>query len=244
MRGKYRQQISRETRVVIVTRKIVITTSVSGRIFFSSTHATIIYKGILHPNSRSGRAAPRKLRYSRINYFARLQQSSKFFVWSRALPTRTHSGRSQVDLLKVSRGGRLVTSLSVAMLRPSFLLLALAACALAASIPAVKEEASSTVAAAAAPKAAAPAPKAAAPKAVQAGTKSQAQAIYTSKFDNVNLDQILKSERLLNNYHKCLMDRGPCTPDAAELKRKFLDKSKYNKNIQKSMQLENVQWIL
>lgn len=97
------------------------------------------------------------------------------------------------------------------MLRLSFLLLALAACALAASVPAAKEEASSTVAAAAAPKAA--------PKAVQPATKTQA--IYTSKFDNVNLDQILRSERLLNNYFKCLMEKGPCTPDAAELRRKL-----------------------
>lgn len=118
-----------------------------------------------------------------------------------------------MDLLKVSRGGRLVTSLSVAMLRLSFLLLALAACALAASVPAAKEEAS-TVAAAAAPKAAAPAAKA-----VQPATKTQA--IYTSKFDNVNLDQILRSDRLLNNYFKCLMEKGPCTPDAAELRRKL-----------------------
>jgi len=165
-----------------------------------------------------------------INRFAGQlrRQSSKFFVWSRALPTRTHSGRSQVDLLKVSLGGRLVTSLSVAMLRLSFLLLALAACALAASVPrdaaAAKEEAASTVAAAAAPKAAAPAPKAPAAKSVQSASKAAPQALYTSKFDNVNLDQILKSERLLNNYFKCLMEKGPCTPDAAELKRKFLKK--------------------
>jgi len=97
------------------------------------------------------------------------------------------------------------------MLRLSFLLLALAACSLAARIPRdaakepketpeVKEKETASVA---------PALK-----------QAKAPAIYTSKFDNVNLDQILRSDRLLNNYLKCLMDKGPCTPDAAELKRK------------------------
>ena len=43
---------------------------------------------------------------------------------------------------------------------------------------------------------------------------------YTSKFDNVELDQILKSDRLLRNYLNCLLDKGKCTPDGAELKSK------------------------
>ena len=43
---------------------------------------------------------------------------------------------------------------------------------------------------------------------------------YTSKFDNVDLDQILKSDRLLRNYLNCLLDKGKCTPDGAELKSK------------------------
>ncbi|KAF4524966.1 hypothetical protein B566_EDAN014483 [Ephemera danica] len=46
---------------------------------------------------------------------------------------------------------------------------------------------------------------------------------YTNRFDNIDLDQILKSKRLVNNYYKCLMDQGPCTPDAAELKRVLPD---------------------
>lgn len=44
---------------------------------------------------------------------------------------------------------------------------------------------------------------------------------YTTKFDNVDLDQILASDRLLKNYHKCLMEKGPCTPDGTELKSKI-----------------------
>jgi len=45
--------------------------------------------------------------------------------------------------------------------------------------------------------------------------------LYTSRFDDVNLDEVLASDRLLGNYFRCLMERGPCTPDAAELRRKY-----------------------
>lgn len=41
---------------------------------------------------------------------------------------------------------------------------------------------------------------------------------YESKYDNVDLDEILKSKRLMDNYIKCLTDDGPCTPDAKTLK--------------------------
>ncbi|KXJ81669.1 hypothetical protein RP20_CCG017540 [Aedes albopictus] len=41
---------------------------------------------------------------------------------------------------------------------------------------------------------------------------------YDSKYDNVNLDEIFKSTRLINNYINCLKNVGPCTPDAKELK--------------------------
>lgn len=41
---------------------------------------------------------------------------------------------------------------------------------------------------------------------------------YTTKYDNVDLDGILRSERLLKNYVNCLLDKGSCTPDAKELK--------------------------
>ncbi|KAF4527286.1 hypothetical protein B566_EDAN016074 [Ephemera danica] len=42
---------------------------------------------------------------------------------------------------------------------------------------------------------------------------------YTTKWDSVDLDQILASERLLNNYIKCLLETGNCTPDGSDLKR-------------------------
>lgn len=47
--------------------------------------------------------------------------------------------------------------------------------------------------------------------------------VYTTKYDGVNLDEILKSERLLKNYINCLMDKGKCTPDGTELKRTLPD---------------------
>lgn len=46
---------------------------------------------------------------------------------------------------------------------------------------------------------------------------------YTTKYDGVDLDEILKSDRLFNNYYKCLMDKGRCTPDGSELKRLLPD---------------------
>jgi hypothetical protein len=41
---------------------------------------------------------------------------------------------------------------------------------------------------------------------------------YTTKYDNMNLDEILASDRLVDNYFKCVMGKGKCTPDGAELK--------------------------
>jgi len=41
---------------------------------------------------------------------------------------------------------------------------------------------------------------------------------YTTRYDDINLDDILASDQLLDNYFNCIMDRGRCTPDGAELK--------------------------
>jgi hypothetical protein len=45
---------------------------------------------------------------------------------------------------------------------------------------------------------------------------------YTTKWDGIDLDQILSSDRLLTNYMNCLMERGRCTPDGSDLKSKAL----------------------
>lgn len=41
---------------------------------------------------------------------------------------------------------------------------------------------------------------------------------YTTKYDDVDINLVLNNERLLKGYVNCLLDRGTCTPDAAELK--------------------------
>lgn len=49
------------------------------------------------------------------------------------------------------------------------------------------------------------------------------QQTYTTKYDGIDLDEILKSDRLFNNYFKCLMEKGKCTPDGSELKKVLPD---------------------
>lgn len=44
---------------------------------------------------------------------------------------------------------------------------------------------------------------------------------YSGRFDNLNIDEVLSSDRLLKNYFECLMERGPCTPEGSELKSKY-----------------------
>ncbi|CAG9860081.1 unnamed protein product [Phyllotreta striolata] len=41
---------------------------------------------------------------------------------------------------------------------------------------------------------------------------------YTTKYDNIDLDAIIKSDRLLKNYVDCLMDRKGCTKEGETLK--------------------------
>ncbi|KAJ3648856.1 hypothetical protein Zmor_020627 [Zophobas morio] len=42
---------------------------------------------------------------------------------------------------------------------------------------------------------------------------------YTTKYDDINIDDIIKNDRLLKSYVNCLMDRGSCSNEGAELKR-------------------------
>lgn len=43
---------------------------------------------------------------------------------------------------------------------------------------------------------------------------------YPAKLDNVDVDEILNSDRLLINYHKCLIGEGRCTAEGNEVKSK------------------------
>lgn len=49
-------------------------------------------------------------------------------------------------------------------------------------------------------------------------TRAEQSVKYDSRYDNVDLDEILKSKRLFDNYIKCLLYDGVCTPDGKMLK--------------------------
>lgn len=40
-----------------------------------------------------------------------------------------------------------------------------------------------------------------------------------SKLENFDIEMILKNDRILNNYLKCLLDKGPCTNEGRELRK-------------------------
>ncbi|XP_014253090.1 ejaculatory bulb-specific protein 3-like [Cimex lectularius] len=46
---------------------------------------------------------------------------------------------------------------------------------------------------------------------------------YTTKYDNIDLDEILRNQRLYKNYFDCLRNQGKCTPDGKELKEALPD---------------------
>lgn len=45
---------------------------------------------------------------------------------------------------------------------------------------------------------------------------------YTSRYDNIDLDSVLNNRRALNAIIKCLLDKGPCSPEGKEMKSKAL----------------------
>lgn len=46
---------------------------------------------------------------------------------------------------------------------------------------------------------------------------------YTNKYDNIDVDQILRNDRLLNRYVDCVLERrtAKCPPEAIELKSEY-----------------------
>ncbi|XP_056639217.1 ejaculatory bulb-specific protein 3-like [Diorhabda carinulata] len=42
---------------------------------------------------------------------------------------------------------------------------------------------------------------------------------YTTKYDNINIDEIINNDRLLRSYVDCLLGTKPCTKDGEELKK-------------------------
>ncbi|XP_036140463.1 ejaculatory bulb-specific protein 3 [Monomorium pharaonis] len=41
---------------------------------------------------------------------------------------------------------------------------------------------------------------------------------YSDTYDNIDVDAIINSDRLLNQYMNCILDKGPCTADGRSLK--------------------------
>ncbi|XP_026729722.1 ejaculatory bulb-specific protein 3-like [Trichoplusia ni] len=46
---------------------------------------------------------------------------------------------------------------------------------------------------------------------------------YTTKYDGIDLDEVISNDRLLTGYIKCLLEEGPCTADGKELKENLPD---------------------
>lgn len=45
--------------------------------------------------------------------------------------------------------------------------------------------------------------------------------LYTDRYDNINVKEILNNRRLLIPYVKCILEQGRCTPEGKELRRKY-----------------------
>ncbi|KAJ9588038.1 hypothetical protein L9F63_028153, partial [Diploptera punctata] len=41
---------------------------------------------------------------------------------------------------------------------------------------------------------------------------------YTSRYDHIDVDEVLRNDRALKSYVKCILDSGPCTAEARELR--------------------------
>lgn len=50
---------------------------------------------------------------------------------------------------------------------------------------------------------------------------------YNSRFDDINVDEILQNKRVLKNYIKCMLDEGPCTAEGREFRSKCLFRYNY-----------------
>ncbi|XP_015177490.1 PREDICTED: ejaculatory bulb-specific protein 3-like [Polistes dominula] len=46
---------------------------------------------------------------------------------------------------------------------------------------------------------------------------------YPNKYDNFDVDRVIRNNRILNSYIRCLLDEGYCTPEAREIKDMLAD---------------------
>ncbi|XP_056639212.1 ejaculatory bulb-specific protein 3-like [Diorhabda sublineata] len=52
---------------------------------------------------------------------------------------------------------------------------------------------------------------------------ARAEEKYTTKYDNINIDEIINNDRLLRGYVDCLLGTKSCTKEGEELKKVFTD---------------------
>lgn len=50
-------------------------------------------------------------------------------------------------------------------------------------------------------------------------SQGNSKSFYSTRYDIINIDNIMSNPRLLNNYVDCLLDKKPCTPEGNDLKR-------------------------
>lgn len=45
---------------------------------------------------------------------------------------------------------------------------------------------------------------------------------YNDKYDNFDVDNVLKNNRVMTYYIKCLMEKGPCNNEGKDLKSEYI----------------------
>lgn len=51
---------------------------------------------------------------------------------------------------------------------------------------------------------------------------------FICRYNNLNIDTILNSNRLVTNYVECLLSRKPCPPEGKDLKRKCYNSERFS----------------
>nr|QHR83079.1 chemosensory binding protein 3 [Ceracris nigricornis] len=68
------------------------------------------------------------------------------------------------------------------------------------------------------------------------------EALY-AKYENLDVDRMLRNQRFVAATIKCLMDEGPCTPEARDLKKVLPDALKSDCSKCSAKQKENVRKV-
>lgn len=66
---------------------------------------------------------------------------------------------------------------------------------------------------------------------LSAAAQGDEKNFYSRRYDQLDVNTIFRSSRLLNNYVDCLLDKKPCPPEGKDLKRELLPKTDRRKRI-------------